>query len=197
MHKAVSGGGGADSGSDPEYHRLTRRTPVTLPRSNFIIPLTLVMAVVLVCLAADQPAKPQMSVTLKQSPVRDKPSFTGKVIAALVYADRVTIEETKGDWFRISFPPKKIVSGWIHKGALVQQEIVLKAGEKAVGTTASSGEVALAGKGFSEEIEKEYRQANPALGYAAVDRMENYQVASEKISDFIAQGGLAVEGGAP
>lgn len=169
-----------------------QRNPIRI-----VVPLALVLSAMLVSLAADQPAKPQMSVTLKQAPVRDKPSFTGKVTATLVYTDRVTIEETKGDWFRISFPPKKVASGWMHKGALVPQEIVLKAGEKAVGSTASSGEVALAGKGFSEEIEREYRQANPALGYAAVDAMEAYTVAPEKVADFITKGGLAVEGGAP
>ncbi len=164
-------------------------------RTRVAFPLALVLAVALCSLAADQPAKPQMSVTVKESPVRDKPSFTGKVVDKLVYADRVTIEEAKGDWLRISFPPKKITSGWMHKSALVAKEILLRAGEKAVGSTASSGEVALAGKGFSEEVEAEYRK-DAALNYAAVDRMEAYGPTPEAVASFIATGGLAVEGGA-
>ena len=143
--------------------------------------------------AGAQEAKQLMSVALKQAPVRDKPSFTGKVLATLLYADRVTIEETRGDWFRISFPAKKIASGWVHKSAVQAKEIVLKAGQSA-GTSASSGEVALAGKGFSEEVEAEYKKEH-ALDYAAVDAMESYVVAPERVTAFAAAGGLTVEGG--
>lgn len=166
-------------------HRL--RLPTTL-----LLLLTLIAAPALVI--AQQPQ--QMSVAVKEAPVRDRPSFTGKVIGTLVYADRVKIEETKGDWLRISFAPKGIASGWVPKSAVQVQEIVLKAGDKAVGTSASSGEVALAGKGFSEEVEAEYRK-DKKLNYAAVDKMEAFRVSPEAVSQFAAQGGLTVEGGAP
>lgn len=143
-----------------------------------------------------QQAGGQMSVAVKEVAVRDKPSFTGKVIGALAYADRVTIQEVRGDWLRVGFAPKGIASGWVQRTALQVQEIALKAGGTAVGTTASSGEVALAGKGFSEEVEAEYRK-DKKLDYDAVDRMEAFKVRPEAVADFAAQGGLAVEGGTP
>lgn len=160
---------------------------------NARIPLMLLLglAVGLASLAAEQ-----MSVAVRQAPVRDRASFTGKVIATLAYGDRVTIEEVKGDWLRISHAPKSVTSGWVSRSALQTQEIALKAGDKAVGTSASSGEVALAGKGFSEEVEAEYRK-DKKLNYAAVDEMTTYQVSPEAVAEFIAQGGLAAEGGTP
>ena len=166
-------------------HRL--RLPTTLL-------LLLVLTVAPALVVAQQPQ--QMSVAVKEAPVRDKPSFTGKVIATLLYADRVKIEETRGDWLRISFAPKAVTSGWVPKSALQVQEIVLKAGDKAVGTSASSGEVALAGKGFSEEVEAEYRK-DKKLNYTAVDKMEAYEVSPEAVAQFATQGGLNAEGGAP
>ena len=156
----------------------------------------LLAAMALPPLATAQQAGQALSVTVKEVPVRDRPSFTGKVVGNLAYADRVTVEEVKGDWVKVSFPPKKIVSSWVPKSALQTQEIVLRAGNKAVGTSASSGEVALAGKGFNEEVESEYRK-DKKLNYAAVDDMEAFKVAPEDVSRFATDGGLTVEGVTP
>ncbi len=160
---------------------------------------TLVLALFIAVAAVDagaQQAQQQMSVVLKQAPVRDRPSFLGKVTATLVYADRVTIEETRGDWFRISMAARKISSGWLHKSALQAKEIALRAGQSNVGSEASSGEVALAGKGFSAEVEAEYRKDH-ALDYAAVDRMESFALPPERVAAFASDGGLTLEGGTP
>jgi hypothetical protein len=191
---AASLGGYADSETNPGYHRASRRASMTLQRRRIAIPLALVLVAMLASLAADQPKKEQMSVTVNQSPVRDRPSVTGKVIANLKYCNRVTIEEAKGDWFRVSYLPQKLASGWMHRSALVTKEIQLKEGERDAGSTASSGEVALAGRGISKAVEDEYRKgAN--LNYGAVEDMAKYTVAPESVIDFITRGGLLVEGG--
>jgi hypothetical protein len=156
----------------------------------------LLAAIALPPLASAQQAPQLMSVTVKEVPVRDRASFAGKVVGTLAYADRVTVEETKGDWVKVSFAPKKIASAWMPKSALQTQAIALKAGDKAVGTSASSGEVALAGKGFNEEVESEYRK-DKKLNYGAVDDMEAYSVAPDSVAQFAKDGGLSVEGVTP
>ena len=152
------------------------------------------LATFLLALGAVVAAAEEMSVTVKESPVRDRSSFTAKIVGTLVYADRVVIQETKGDWVHVRMDAKKI-DGWMPKSALQTTQIVLKSGA-AAGTTASSGEVALAGKGFSEEVEAQYRK-DAKLNYDAVDDMEGFSVASDDVAQFLERGAMTVNGGAP
>ena len=55
---------------------------------------------------------------------------------------------------------------------------------------ASSDEVALAGKGFSQEIETEYKKQNRSLDYAWVDRMLTFKVSDADALRFLQEGGL-------
>lgn len=138
-------------------------------------------------------AQPQMSVKVKETQLRATPSYIGKIVAALGYGDRVTILEKQKDWARVSFPAKK-AEGWVNLSALQDKAIVLKAGAETVERTASSGEVALAGKGFNSEVEAKYKQDNK-LDYTWVDKMEAYRATPQQVAAFFAQGGLSIEGG--
>ncbi len=53
-----------------------------------------------------------------------------------------------------------------------------------------SDEVALAGKGFTPEVEAAYRQKNPGMNYAMVDQVEQFQVNPAQLAAFIREGGL-------
>jgi hypothetical protein len=141
----------------------------------------------------------QMSVTVKETPVRATPSFMGRILGTLKYTDRVTVLEqpaaaTKG-WLKVRGPDGKL-QGWAILSALQEKMIVLKAGTENVEQGASSGEVALAGKGFNESVEKEYKTEGK-LDYTWVDRMGQFVVTPEQLAAFISQGGLSSpEGGA-
>jgi len=150
----------------------------------------------LLLLAAAAAVADEMSVTVKQTPVRDKPSFLGKTLGTLFYADRVTVldQSVKG-WVKVQGPDGKL-QGWVSASALQAKKIVLAAGSQNVNQSASSGEVALAGKGFNEDVEKQYK-ADGKLDYTWVDRAEQIDVSPDQLSAFIAQGRLAApEGGA-
>jgi hypothetical protein len=54
----------------------------------------------------------------------------------------------------------------------------------------SSDEAALAGKGFTPEIESGYRQKHPELNFAQVDRVETLRVSPGKLDACIKEGGL-------
>lgn len=140
----------------------------------------------------------QMSVIVKQTQVRATPSFLGKVLDVLAYGDKVTLlDQPAGapkSWMKISVPGKDL-QGWISASALTEKEVKLQAGSENVQQSASSGEVALAGKGFNEEVEKQYK-ADGKLDYDWVDRMETYNPTDSQVAAFLQQGGLNTSGGA-
>jgi uncharacterized protein YraI len=135
----------------------------------------------------------QMSVTVKETQVRATPSYMGRILAVLAYGDRVDVLAEQSGWARVRVPGGE---GWVHLSALTSKKVVLQSGSQNVGTGASSGEVALAGKGFNQEVEDKYKQDNN-LDYTWVDRMGGYTVTPEQVLAFLEQGDLNTEiGGA-
>ena len=161
-----------------------------------IVVVSLLLLAAVAVFAADP--LPERSIVVKETPVRDKPSFTGKILGTkLLYTDRVQILEMPAgsSWVKVRSVAKKI-EGWVHVSALAKDEkMIVKAGAQNVATGPSGSEVALAGKGFNPEVEAEYKK-DKTLNYAAVDAMEAYVIPPDALSAFIAQGGLTVEGGA-
>ncbi|MFW6180682.1 MAG: SH3 domain-containing protein [Spirochaetota bacterium] len=156
----------------------------------------MVLAAVTVCLLAGSPAAwgAQMSVTVRETQVRSTPSFMGPVVAVLAYGDRVDVLEEQRGWARVAAGEKG--RGWVHLSALTEKRVVLKAGAEDVDKTASGGEVALAGKGFNEQVEAEYREQKN-LDYTWIDRMEQIAFPADRLSSFLTEGGLhPAEGGA-
>jgi uncharacterized protein YgiM (DUF1202 family) len=140
----------------------------------------------------------QKSVTVKQTQVRATPSYLGKILGLLSYGDKVTVLDQPADapkgWLKVSGPAGKL-TGWVNISALTTKEIALKSGSGDVAQTASSGDVALAGKGFNADVEAQYKQ-DQKLDYTWVDKMEAYKVTPEQVSVFLSQGGLSEPGGA-
>jgi SH3-like domain-containing protein len=157
-----------------------------------------VLVVVLVTLWAASAAFGQSgsmrSVTVRETQLRATPSFLGKIVAVLAYADRVELLETQRDWARVRLADGK-TQGWVHASALTEKRVVLQAGSENVRQSASSSEVALAGKGFNAEVEARYREET-GLDYTWVDRMEGFEVSPEQIVAFLQAGALEpAEGG--
>ncbi len=136
----------------------------------------------------------RMSVQVKQSQIRTAPSFMARIVATLQYGDRVNTLSSQGTWTQV-FVPTGSVSGWVHISALTKKKIVLKAGATDVSQTATSDELALAGKGFNKKVEGEYRTKNQNLDYAWVDRMEKITVTNNGIRKFLKEGEISPKGG--
>jgi len=152
-------------------------------------------AAAVLLLAAGAAFGAEMSVTVKQTQVRDKPSYLGKILGSLSYGDRVTVlDQSNKAWMKVTGPDGKL-QGWVSASALTTKKIELAAGSENVQQGASSGEVALAGKGFNETVEKEYK-ADGKLDYTWVDKMGQITVSPDQLAAFVSQGGLASpEGG--
>ncbi len=54
----------------------------------------------------------------------------------------------------------------------------------------SSDEVALAGKGFTPEVENGYRAKHPEMDFAQVDKVESFKVDPATLQAFIKEGDL-------
>jgi SH3-like domain-containing protein len=135
-----------------------------------------------------------MSVIVKETQIRATPSYMAKILAVVKYGDRLEVLSEQGGWAQVTLPSGK-GQGWVHLSALSAKQVVLKAGESGAAGGASSGEVALAGKGFNKEVEAEYRDEKQ-LDYTWIDTMEGYRVSPEQILAFLQAGGLPLAGGA-
>ncbi len=156
-----------------------------------------ILIFLLICctgLAAFAVGTSMMSVQVKSGELRLTPSFLGKIVARLYYGDRVYVIEEKGSWQRVGLSAGA-AEGWIHASALTPKKIVLQAGDKDVQTAASSDELALAGKGFNQQVESEFKAKNPNLDFAWIDKMETYVVSEKEMKQFLKNGGLSPEGG--
>jgi len=142
-------------------------------------------------------AEETMSVQVKESEVRATPSFLGKIVAKVVYGDRVTLTGKSGSWTKVSLKGGT-PQGWIHSSALTTKRIILKAGQTDAKSGTSQDELALAGKGFNDQIEAAFLKHNKKLDYTWVNLMETFQVKPELMSAFLAEGEVLAqaEGGA-
>lgn len=135
------------------------------------------------------------SVQVKEGQVRSGPSFLSSIIARLAYGDQVQLLAEQNGWSKVSVAGK-VSEGWMHNSALSDKKIVVKAGAQNVDQTASSDEVALAGKGFNADVEKEFKAKHKEVNYAYIDQMEKLVVPQAQMQQFVKAGALVPEGGA-
>lgn len=151
---------------------------------SLIIAVCLVLFVAAVAFAASK-----MSVQIKEAQLRATPDYFGKVTGKASYGDQVNIEGTQGAWKKVK-TVKGAQSGWMHDSALSEKEIRMSAGDKDVKLAASSSELQLAGKGFSKEVENEYKKKNSTVTYKWVDQMERIKISQPQIQKFMKEGEL-------
>jgi len=135
-----------------------------------------------------------LSVQVKKTDIRFSPSFLGKILAEVSYGDQVEVRKEEGAWNMVSLIGSDI-KGWIHTSALTSKRIVLRPGTSDVKQVATSDEVALAGKGFNKEVEREFRVRNPNIDLSMIDRMEKIVISQDQIKRFLIEGELSLEGG--
>jgi hypothetical protein len=120
------------------------------------------------------------------------PDFASTPIASVPEGAELNVETQAGDWYKVEYQGK---TGWINRQAFGKPQASsgfslpgLLTGKPVKET--SSDEVALAGKGFTPEIENSYRAKHPELSFALVDRVETFTVPSAKLQAFIKEGDL-------
>jgi hypothetical protein len=128
------------------------------------------------------------SVQVRTAQIRQRPSFLGQVIKEVPYGEQVQVLTEQPPWFRIIDMAGS--QGWMHDSALTSKRIVLHDSGEVVRTAATSDEIALAGKGFNEQVEAEFQKRNPVMNYTWVDRMEGISISVPEMEQFLRQGGV-------
>jgi len=145
-----------------------------------------VLAVLLAISAGVVLAAP-MSVQVRNGKVRATPSQLGAVVATVEYGAVVQAGAPQKGWYQVTTSDGK--TGWLHESALSKKPIAMRAGATDAATGVSSDEVALAGKGFNEQVEAKLRKEG-RLDYTWVDRMAAFDVSADQIRNFRTQGNL-------
>ncbi len=140
-------------------------------------------------LATSAWAAKEMSVQVRDGQLRNRASFLGTVTGKVAYGDRVTVNQSQAGWCEVATASG--LTGWIHESALTPKRVELSAGTSDAKTGASGSEVALAGKGFSKEVEAAYKKENQNIDYTWVDWMGQQKIPTEQLVQFLKQGDLA------
>ena len=130
-----------------------------------------------------------VTVRVMSAKVMKSPKFIGPASGGVSRGDALTIKEIKGDWYRV----EGAASGWINRTSVVEGKVALSS-KPGGGGGASRDEVELAGRGFTPDVESEYRGKHPDLDFSHVEAIEATQVDFAELEAFVAEGGL---GGAP
>lgn len=129
-----------------------------------------------------------MSVQVRKADIRSSPSFLGRIVQAVHYAERVMTFSSKESWVKVSYKGR---NGWMHLSALTRKKIVLDPADyQDQMMVASSDELALAGKGFNKQVEGQFRKRHKNVSFSWVDKAERIKVSQQEIQEFVRDGKL-------
>ncbi len=146
------------------------------------------LALLALSLVASSPAFAEPAwIQVRQSQLRTQPKFYAPSAGAVRYGEKIEKLSEEGGWVKVTAGGRQ---GYLPLAVISADQIVLSAAElKKV--QADSSEVVMAGKGFSREVEQQYRKQDAAARFDLVDYVEQAaRVSPGEVSQFIKSGGL-------
>lgn len=125
-------------------------------------------------------------VAVKKADIKSGTGNFDKVVAQASYGDELVVDKASNKFHRVHKASDPSVAGWIPATSVTTKKIVTSSKK----VTASADEIALAGKGFSEQVEDGYKTANKKLDYSNVDRLESFRITDSSLKTFIEDGEL-------
>ena len=154
----------------------------------------LAVGLALLLLGAGSTCAEILKVSQQNQSLYPDPDFAGTPITAVPVGAELNVERQVGDWYKVEYQGK---TGWINRQAFPPAKPPAGAFGSLPGMLfgapvkeTKSDEVALAGKGFTPEVESGYRQKHPEANFAQVDRVEGYRVDPAKLQTFLKEGDL-------
>jgi len=130
-----------------------------------------------------------VTVRVMSAKLMKAPKFIGAAAGSVSRGDTLTIDEVKGDWYRVH----GAYTGWINRTNVVDGKVALSS-KPGSGGGASRDEVELAGRGFTPDVEEQYRGKHRDLDFSHVDAIEKTQIDFSELEAFVTEGQL---GGTP
>jgi len=125
-------------------------------------------------------------VSVKTLTLKSGTGFFANNKGTLNYGDRVTVISVNGKFAEIRSAATPSLTGWTATSNLSAKQVV-----SSNANATSAKEVALAGKGFNQEVENAYKTKGKA-NYADVDKVETQAVKDADLKKFIEDGHLAM-----
>lgn len=135
-----------------------------------------------------------VKVITQEAVIRKDKRFFAPAVVRAPYGSVVEQLGREGDWLRVRYQGKQ---GWIHVSAVQEQKFQLSSRSGGQAQETSQDEVALAGKGFTPEVEKAFREKNPKMRYDLVDQVQSYKADEGELQAFLQAGNLKEPGGGP
>jgi uncharacterized protein YraI len=126
------------------------------------------------------------TVQVREASVYAKPTPISKFLGTLPLGTTLIVVTEKGGWAQVKATG---LAGWLRTQAFSTKALDVKATDN-TSSGVSATEVSLAGRGFTEAIESDYRSKNPNLDFATLDRMESQGIPDDELSQFLDDGGV-------
>ena len=131
-------------------------------------------------------------VQVRDTELRSSAGFLSPIERRLSFGEEVSYLDERSGWVQVALPESE-TTGWVHAGALKENRSTrLHLEGESTTRTVTSREVALAGRGFSENLENDYGEQRE-LDFAAVDELEADAVGAEEIVGFVEEAGLRTD----
>ena len=147
----------------------------------FILFFMVCFVVIAAMPAAAQNSGTTLYVAAKTVEVKDSSGLFARVLGTLALGEAVTLQQNQGKWVIIRGASG--LQGWAPADAFSTRRV-------SSGSSVSASEFALAGKGFTDDLEKTLRSSGE-VNYSRVDAMEKNTVSPEELKAFLREGRLA------
>ena len=124
-------------------------------------------------------------VSVKSASVKTSTWFFADTKGDLQMGAQVMILQINQAWAEVRSVSHATLSGWTALSNLSSRRIA----STATGASASTDEIALAGKGFNQEIENSYKSKG-ILDYGDVDKTEVIKISRDELYQFVTEGHL-------
>ena len=138
---------------------------------------------------AIEPGEP-LAVSVREGELRSAPGFLSTIEARIQYGEALTALGVRGDWVRVRVESGG-AEGWLHSTAVLPPGEMNLTGSTAEGTGTTSREIALAGRGFNEQVEQQYQEQQD-LDFSGVDEMETLLLPPSELGEFLAEIGAEI-----
>jgi hypothetical protein len=127
-----------------------------------------------------------VTIRVMSAKVMKSPKFIGPSTGSVSRGDQLVVKEVKGDWYRV----EGSFNGWLHKSNVAEGKIALSSTPGGSGGNVNRDEVELAGRGFTPQVEQQYKSKNPNLDFSHVDVIEKVSIDPTELEAFVAEGKL-------
>lgn len=148
------------------------------------------LATLLLVAVAAVAAAETVTVVVKKTSIRRDRQFYAPTVAEADLGESFAVLAREKGWVRVGTAAGE---GWVHESAVTSRKVAASS-QAPAGAKVDAQDVALAGKGFNPQVEKEYRKRNPQADFAGVDRMERLGAGEKALTAFVGEGNLQPRG---